>query len=192
MASWDSSLPLVPWYEDTKIFTPYPQKIDFWPKNRLIWPKTGYFGQISAFFAHFIQCPTKKQFRQVAQVVPRWVQKLLLTPTRIRNFGQKAAIFGKNWFFWPIIGIFGPFGLMPNQKTMQKRCCGAFPLCWYQNFWFLSQKFEFWPKNGPILPKTWILVKYWSLGSIWFQARPIKQCKRGAQGTLSWEKTVVF
>ena len=94
--------------------------------------------------------------------------------------------------FWPKHVIFGPFGLMPNQKTMQKRCCGAFPLCWYQNFWFLSQKLEFWPKNGPILPKTWILVKYWSLGSIWFQARPIKQCKRGAQGTLSWEKTVVF
>ena len=89
----------------------------FWPKNGQIWPKTVIFGQISAFFAHFIQCPTKKQFRQVAQVVPRWVQKLLLTPTRIRNFGQKAAIFGKNWFFWPIIGIFGPFGLTTDLKT---------------------------------------------------------------------------
>ena len=45
---------LVPWYEDTKSFTPFPPKIDFWPKNGQIWPKTGILGQISAFLAHLI------------------------------------------------------------------------------------------------------------------------------------------
>ena len=45
---------LVPWYEDTKSFTPSPQKMDFWPKNGQIWPKTGILGQISAFLAHLI------------------------------------------------------------------------------------------------------------------------------------------
>ena len=45
------------------------QKSDFWAKNGQIWPKTDIFGQISSFLAHFIQCPTKKQFEQVAQVV---------------------------------------------------------------------------------------------------------------------------
>ena len=57
---------LVPRYEDTKTFTPSPQKIDFWPKNGQIWPKTDIFGQIWAFLAHLIQCPTKKQLEQDA------------------------------------------------------------------------------------------------------------------------------
>ena len=44
----------VSWYEDTKSFTPSPQKMDFWPKNGQICPKTGILGQISAFLAHLI------------------------------------------------------------------------------------------------------------------------------------------
>ena len=40
----------------------------FWPKNSQICPKTVIFGQISAFFAHLIPCPTKSN----ANKVPRW------------------------------------------------------------------------------------------------------------------------
>ena len=54
---------------DTKSFTPSPQKMDFWPKNGQICPKTGIFGQTWAFLAHLTQCPTEKQFEQVAKVV---------------------------------------------------------------------------------------------------------------------------
>ena len=43
-----------------------PQKMDFWPKNGQIWPKTGIFGQIWAFLAHLIHCLTTKQCGQVA------------------------------------------------------------------------------------------------------------------------------
>ena len=48
-----------------KILLPAPKKLDFGPKNGQIWPKTGIFGQISAFLAHLIYCLTKKQCRQV-------------------------------------------------------------------------------------------------------------------------------
>ena len=68
-----------------KVLLPPPQKMDFWPQNDQIWPKTGIFGpfdimpdqktmgtsclggyafldimgQILAFVAHCVQCPTK-------------------------------------------------------------------------------------------------------------------------------------
>ena len=51
---------LVPWYEDTKSFTPSP---------------------------------------------PKWI------------LAQKWPNLAQNWHFWPNIGIFGPFDLMPDQKT---------------------------------------------------------------------------
>ena len=35
------------------------------------------------------------------------------------------------------MGIFGPFDLMPDQKTMRTSCLGGFLLCWYQNFYLL-------------------------------------------------------
>ena len=42
-----------------------------------------------------------------------------------------------HWHFGPNIGIFGPFDLMPDQKTMRTSCLGGFLLCWYQNFYLL-------------------------------------------------------
>ena len=49
------SVSLVPWYEKTKGFTPSPKKMDFWPKNGKIWPKTGIFDQLlaTAVLAHW-------------------------------------------------------------------------------------------------------------------------------------------
>ena len=48
--------------EDTKSFTPCPQKWIFGSKMAI-------FGQILAFLAHFIRCPSKKKCGQVARVV---------------------------------------------------------------------------------------------------------------------------
>ena len=53
---------LVPWYEGTKRFTPFPPKMDFWPKNSQIWSKTGIFGPV-------VPMPDQKN----ANKVPRWV-----------------------------------------------------------------------------------------------------------------------
>ena len=33
-------------------------------------------------------------------------------------------------FLWPNIGMFGPFGPMPDKKTMRTRCLGGFPVTW--------------------------------------------------------------
>ena len=32
------------------------------------------------------------------------------------------------WHFWPNMGIFGPFDLMPDQKTMRTSCLSGFPI----------------------------------------------------------------
>ena len=48
--------------EDTKSFTPCPQKWIFGSKMAI-------FGQILAFLAHLIRCPSKKKCGQVARVV---------------------------------------------------------------------------------------------------------------------------
>ena len=44
---------------------------------------------------------------------------------RVYQIWPKICIFGN---FGPNIGIFGPFDTMPDQKTMQIRCLGGFPL----------------------------------------------------------------
>ena len=38
--------------------------------------------------------------------------------------------FGHRGHFGPNIGIFGPFGIVPNQKTLRTRCLGGFPVTW--------------------------------------------------------------
>ena len=105
-----------------------PEKMDFWPINSQTWPKTGIFGQISAFLAHLIQCLTKKQFKQVAQVVLSLFeyQNFYLLPWKLGFLAQKRPNLAENWLFWPNIGIFGPFGPIADQKTIQWRCPGGF------------------------------------------------------------------
>ena len=69
----------------------------FWPKNGQIWPKTDIFGQISAFFAHLVPCPTKNN----ANKVPRWFVHYVGTKTfalssKIRIFGPKRPNLAQN------------------------------------------------------------------------------------------------
>ena len=40
------------------------------------------------------------------------------------------AKLAQNWLFWPNIGIFGPFGPIPDRKTMRTRCLGGFSVTW--------------------------------------------------------------
>ena len=67
----------------TKLFTNTHKYYDFWPINGQIWPKIGFFGQILAFLAHLVEWPTKKHAIKVPFSFT-WVQKLILTPIKIR------------------------------------------------------------------------------------------------------------
>ena len=71
-----------------------------------------------AKYGHLIQSPTKKQFEQVGLVVftNMWVPKLLFTSNKIK---KNWPLDGPKLAFWPNIGIFGPFGPMADQRTIQ-------------------------------------------------------------------------
>ena len=58
---------------------------------------------------------------------------------------------------WPNIGLFGPFGPVPYQKTMRTRCVGGLLLCRCQNFCFLTNRI-FGPKTAKFCPKYAFLV----------------------------------
>ena len=62
---------------------------------------------------------------------------LLPAPKKIGFQAQKRPNLAQNWHFGPNISIFGPFDLMPDQKTMRTSCLDGFLLCWYQNFYLL-------------------------------------------------------
>ena len=47
-------------------------------------------------------------------------------PQKIGFWAQKRPNLAKNWHFGPNIGIFGPFDLRPDQKTMRTNCLGGF------------------------------------------------------------------
>ena len=84
-------------------------------KNRIFCPKTAKFGpkyaflvilgQILPFFAHFVQCLTKKQ--QTRCLGAQVVTKLLISPVKKRIFCPKTTKFGPNLAFPFIAGSFG-------------------------------------------------------------------------------------
>ena len=55
---------------------------------------------------------------------------LLPAPKKLDFWAQKRPNLAQNWHFGPNIGIFAPFDLKPDQKTMQTSCVGGFLLCW--------------------------------------------------------------
>merc|ERR1712004_308842 len=86
-------------YEGTKIFTPCPQKIGFRAQKRPILAQNWHFGPNIGIFGPFDLMPDQKKN---ADKLSRWfsvmlVPKLLLTPIKIRIFGQKTAKFGPKY-----------------------------------------------------------------------------------------------
>ena len=47
-------------------------------------------------------------------------------PQKIGFLAEKRPKLAQNWHFGPNIGIFGPFDLRPDQKTMRTNCLGGF------------------------------------------------------------------
>ena len=110
-------------YEGTKIFTPCPQKIGFWAQKRPNLAQNLHFGPNIGIFGPFDLMPDQKKMQtRCLGVFFRYASTKTFTYMIISNFGPKTAQLAKNGHFWPNIGIFGPFDLMADQKTMQTRC----------------------------------------------------------------------
>ena len=153
----------------TKIFSPSPVKRPNLAQNWHFWQNIGIFGPFDPML-------DKKTMRTscLGGFSVMCVPKLSLTPVKIRIFGQKLT-------FLPNIGIFGPFGLMADQKTMRTRCLGVFPLCGYQNFCFLPRNFG--PKMakfGPQYGFAAILGKILAFLAHLVPCPTKKQCEQGA------------
>ena len=86
-------------------FYSLPPKIGFWAQKGQIWPKTGIFGQIWAFLAHLIRCPTKKQLCGY--------QIVYLLPLKIGLLAHKRPN-------WPILAHLVPW------LTKKRRKLGVF------------------------------------------------------------------
>ena len=88
-------------------------------------------------------------------IQPALESRASFTPSSLHN-----GILAQNWHFWQNIGIFGPFGPLPDQKTMQTRCPGGLSIMWVpklllspvkiRNF---GQKWHFWPISSQELAK---------------------------------------
>ena len=101
-------------------------------------PKTGYNGRVMARKIFFYQCQWVTKF--CAKFGRSRIPRRASIPNSfivLRCMWKEPAPLAQNWHFWPNIGIFGPFDLMPDQKTMRTSCLGGFLLCWYQNFHLL-------------------------------------------------------
>ena len=74
------------------------------PKSSKNWSKIcifGHFGPNIAFFAHFVQCPTKNQCEEGVQVVFRYVgnKTFDFSSKKIGFFAQKQPNLAQNWHF---------------------------------------------------------------------------------------------
>ena len=76
---------------------------------------------------------------------------LLPAPKKIGFWAQKRPNLAQNWHFGPNIGIFGPFDLMPEQKTMRTSCLGGFSIMWVPKLLLTPLKIRILAPNIQIL-----------------------------------------
>merc|ERR1711873_122834 len=112
----------------------------------------------------------------IGQNVQKWQYLALFGPKILifmgvsKSFGtkiftpcpQKLDFGPKNGQIWPKTGIFAPFDLKPDQKTMQTSCLDGFLLCWYQNFYLLPQKLGFLAQKRPNLVQNMHFWSFWA------------------------------
>ena len=75
-------------------------------------------------------------------------------PPKYCFFGQKRPNLAQNWHFWPNIGIFGPFGRMPDQNTMGTSCLGVSSVIWVPKLLLTPVEIKIFGQKRPIWPKT--------------------------------------
>ena len=101
-------------------------------KHSLSGPKSAFLvilGQILPFFAHFVQCLTKKQCEQGVFSI-MWVTKLLISPIKRRIF-----CWGWNAKYQLKSQIHSIFRWGPNESTLLSYSC--FISLGYMEFWLL-------------------------------------------------------
>ena len=102
-------------------------------------PKTTYRPsslRATHFFLHYLLPPPHQHSSSFQSMLASFF--LQKSPLEWHNiyvfskwiFGPKTGKFGLNWHFRPNISIFGPFDLMPDQKTIQTSCPGGFSVIW--------------------------------------------------------------
>ena len=89
---------------------------------------------------------------------------------------EKQPNFAQNWYFWPNIGIFGPFGLKTDQKTMRTMLKWFFHYVGTKTFASSRFKLAFLAQKQPNLAQNMHLwsfwAKCWNFWPIWSHARP--------------------
>ena len=116
-------------------------------QNFYFGPKTAeffIFGQILAYLAKYWQFWPKwfhARPKYNANKVRRWFFPRWFSPL---TYSKKIRILARNSQIWPKIcicghflpniGLYDPFGAMPDQKNNATRCLGGLPLFGYQNY----------------------------------------------------------
>ena len=162
----------MPWYEDTKSFTPSPQKWIFGPKTAKIGPKLAFWAK----YRHFWPTWSNAWPKNNADKLPKWfsvmlVPKLLLNPIKIRLFGPKTAKFGPKSAFLVILGqilpFFAHFVQWPTKNNVNKVPRWVFRYVGNKTFDFSSKKKGFFAPKRPNLAQNW---HFWSIRAALFNA----------------------
>ena len=98
--------------------------------GRLVLPKPLLEGGLKYDYTK-IGAQLSSPHAESARAVTGSTEKVSHWCPKIWIFGPTTANLAQNWHFGPNISIFGPFDLMPDQKTMRTSCLGGFLLCWY-------------------------------------------------------------
>ena len=100
------------------------QNIEFsTQKIQIFGSKKHIFAPSGLLEPHQPMCSTQK--RCVIGVLIWGYQKFYSLPQKNGFLAQKRPKLAQNWHFWPNISIFGPFDLMPDQKTMRTSYLGG-------------------------------------------------------------------
>ena len=81
-------------------------------------------------------------------------QKFYSIPPKNEFLAKKRPNLAQNWHFWPNIGIFGPFGRMPDQNTMGTSCLGVSSVIWVPKLLLTPVEIKIFGQKRPIWPKT--------------------------------------
>ena len=76
------------------------------------------------------------------------------SPQNIVFLAKKRPNLAQNWHFWPNIGIFGPFGRMPDQNTMGTSCLGVSSVIWVPKLLLTPVEIKIFGQKRQIWPKT--------------------------------------
>ena len=166
-----------------------PIKLGFLAQKRPNLVQNLHFWSFWAKYCHFCTfCPMPDQkpmgTRCLGWFSVMWVTKLLISPVKKGFFAQKRPNLAQNWHFGPDIDNFGPFDLMPDQKTMRTSCLCGFFIMWVPKRLLAPIKIRiFGPKTAKFGPKSAFLV---ILGQIlpffahFVQCPTKNQCELGA------------